>query len=316
MLSFNFGSSCKFFILASSPSFLYLPTSVGHTLDPTLIPIWIRFIPTHVGHTIPSGIGIPPRPVHPHIRGAYEPPTTKDITEGGSSPHTWGIRLEEDPPGQGPRFIPTYVGHTAGDTLENFYNSVHPHIRRAYGQKSYSKTRNFGSSPHTWGIRCSTAPTIDISRFIPTYVGHTASGSSQPPPWPVHPHIRGAYDHFRPTALILDRFIPTYVGHTEREALRLQHIPVHPHIRGAYCRRRPRERDRHRFIPTYVGHTTRAWGRTAHFTVHPHIRGAYGRRPVGAERRPVHPHIRGAYAAGRAGSRPGPVHPHIRGAYQ
>ena len=153
MLSFNFGSSCKFFILTSSPSFLYLPTSVGHTLDPTLIPIWIRFIPTHVGHTIPSGIGIPPHPVHPHIRGAYASRSAHILSSTGSSPHTWGIRPENHQSWQGKRFIPTYVGHTLLPAASCAVPTVHPHIRGAYAAGRGRFPAPPGSSPHTWGIR-------------------------------------------------------------------------------------------------------------------------------------------------------------------
>ena len=174
--------------------------------------------------------------------------------------------------------------------------AVHPHLRGSYQFPRPVPVPHIGSSPPTWGIRCSTSPTIDISRFIPTYVGHTGSAHVFCPPLPVHPHIRGAYvlpasssryrsgssphtwgirTPHRPS-LVDDRFIPTYVGHTSRPSGFCPGRSVHPHIRGAYeitlseglgvLGSSPHtwgihdsvkvKHDRLRFIPTYVGHTT------------------------------------------------------------
>ena len=153
MLSFNFGSSCKFFILTSSPSFLYLPTSVGHTHEWKTVFVAVcgssphtwgipllglrmllpdRFIPTHVGHTQDRAGMSTPRSVHPHIRGAYACYVPTIVYHIGSSPHTWGIL---------PRECNTPRTH-----------SVHPHIRGAYTREDEAREFMRGSSPHTWGI--------------------------------------------------------------------------------------------------------------------------------------------------------------------
>ena len=193
-----------------------------------------RFIPTCVGHTPgPSSSSCSPT-VHPHIRGAYYVCSVCNSICSGSSPHTWGIRPQPRQPHLHPRFIPTYVGHTAPVPPCPSFSAVHPHIRGAYSLGALLTTRFPGSSPHTWGIPGS------------------ITWSQQ---WrPVHPHIRGAYLSSRITvALRLGssphtwgipkrhsrggcrlRFIPTYVGHTPRVSA----IP-----------------DADRFIPTYVGHT-------------------------------------------------------------
>ena len=193
------------------------------------------------------------------------------------------------------RFIPTYVGHTAGCRWPGSRSSVHPHIRGAYGV-------------HSVGV-------VSIDRFIPTYVGHTGSAHVFCPPLPVHHHIRGVYrvldlqegafcgssphtwgirlgrDHF----LIVSRFIPTYVGHTAPQAASRKRCSVHPHIRGAYFRVTSSARNvpgssphtwgiqaewpvsapAPRFIPTYVGHTVYGAVQNPIPPVHPHIRGAY-----------------------------------------
>ena len=194
--------------------------------------------------------------VHPHIRGAYK--ITSDTPEigYGSSPHTWGIRILTHVLQALARFIPTYVGHTglAGLLMPNL--SVHPHIRGAYSNQLTAQQRAAGSSPHTWGILPVGMIYRKLIRFIPTYVGHTASNLGGDSMATVHPHIRGAYSFstkplhrgsgssphtwgiriFSPRPKSGQRFIPTYVGHTSK-VYRERSVPsVHPHIRGAYPR--------------------------------------------------------------------------------
>ena len=115
------------------------------------------------------------------------------IFDLSSSPHTWGIRLTWRREQKLFRFIPTYVGHTkAGDSLAKRY-AVHPHIRGAYGDPSPACCWLVGSSPHTWGIQVLFHGLSLQLRFIPTYVGHTSFCGPVTPGYPVHPHIRGAY---------------------------------------------------------------------------------------------------------------------------
>ena len=133
------------------------------------------------------------------------------------------------------------------------------------------------------------------TRFIPTYVGHTAFHLLHSRWFPVHPHLRGAYGSSGFSAIVVARFIPTYVGHTSALPPDLTAYWVHPHLRGAYsfglfwfvlvfgsspptwgirmfwvflC---PADR----FIPTYVGHTCCLLDASPQATVHPHLRGAY-----------------------------------------
>ena len=172
---------------------------------------------------------------------------------------------------------------------------VHPHIRGAYLISINWFASPPGSSPHTWGILGMFNLYNLGTRFIPTYVGHTARLNVITGRRAVHPHIRGAYatTQRRITApagssphtwgiLLLscfgdtfERFIPTYVGHTRLSGSRDSGKTVHPHIRGAYvpagvltsglCGSSPHtwgirllsccETTDSRFIPTYVGHT-------------------------------------------------------------
>ena len=161
---------------------LIFPGSSPHTwgilqsIERQRFALW--FIPTYVGHTRavnPVNIYCP---VHPHIRGVYRWTSNKACPGDGSSPHTWGIQGARPARRRFLRFIPTYVGYTFVAAPVFTAAAVHPHIRGAYQFPRPVPVPHIGSSPHTWGIRCSTAPTIDISRFIPTYVGHTTTSIS------------------------------------------------------------------------------------------------------------------------------------------
>ena len=76
------------------------------------------------------------------------------VTEFGSSPPTWGIRLPLVRRLVYVRFIPTYVGHThTGKDILLLVRFIPTYV----GHTKRVKKRGF-----------------DISlRFIPTYVGHT-----------------------------------------------------------------------------------------------------------------------------------------------
>ena len=153
--------------------------------------------------------------------------------------------------------------------------TVHPHIRGAYALSGIAQ--------------------VTDTRFIPTYVGHTAAPAPARPRCPVHPHIRGAYCRLTSTGgksggssphtwgiqrtrivfSTSSRFIPTYVGHTCSSRVAPIGLPVHPHIRGAYLIslfssptnfgssphtwgilcQSALTVPASRFIPTYVGHT-------------------------------------------------------------
>ena len=100
------------------------------------------------------------------------------------------------------RFIPTYVGHTGSGTPALSRYAVHPHIRGAYNHADCLGLVVLGSSPHTWGIRMSIKKEDVISRFIPTYVGHTSSAAPAATATTVHPHIRGAYHGLKPARAV------------------------------------------------------------------------------------------------------------------
>lgn len=117
------------------------------------------------------------------------------IFDLSSSPHTWGIHPHGEQQRGSERFIPTYVGYTYWLIYGASRRPVHPHIRGAYvGRPAKIYVKN-GSSPHTWGIRLKAVGLLSKIRFIPTYVGHTASAVGGRRKAPVHPHLRGAYSN-------------------------------------------------------------------------------------------------------------------------
>ena len=111
-----------------------------------------RFIPTYVGYTFVAAPVFTAAAVHPHIRGVYTAAGRYNPGDGGSSPHTWGIRPSVgrswNTDGSSPhtwgilkappcwrtieRFIPTYVGYTLPGLHAAPSSSVHPHIRGVY----------------------------------------------------------------------------------------------------------------------------------------------------------------------------------------
>ena len=152
----------------------------------------------------------------------------------GSSPPTWGIPVPGGLVSRVQRFIPTYVGHTGSGRRPGWSGPVHPHLRGAYFIVFIRSGRHVGSSPPTWGIRPDPRSQSSFSRFIPTYVGHTAylnskeaaQYGSSPPTWGIP-----GYGTERQDAT---RFIPTYVGHTAFCSPSRGFTAVHPHLRGAY----------------------------------------------------------------------------------
>ena len=167
-------------------------------------------------------------------------------------------------------------------------------------------------------------------------MGHTASGSSQPPPWPVHPHIRGAYGVVVQQGQTVIGSSPHTWGIPCIAWQTKTTTTVHPHIRGAYSlcvhrapgssgssphtwgipltiRNRP---GADRFIPTYVGHTRRGRASTANsIGSSPHTWGILQSITCGDFICRFIPTYVGHTALITQRYIDTPVHPHIRGAY-
>ncbi len=175
-----------------------------------------RFIPTDVGNTSVHNNCYHPQPVHPHGRGEHVTVGGVSATGIGSSPRTWGTRVNSRCLARRRRFIPTDVGNTSTVCRTRAAVPVHPH----------------GRGEHTG----SNVSVIDTQRFIPTDVGNTRPRRCSCCAFTVHPHGRG--EHAARSAslsivigssprtwgtLVLQtfetarcRFIPTDVGNTVR----------------------------------------------------------------------------------------------------
>ena len=71
----------------------------------------LRFIPTYMGNAYSLGLELIESAVHPHVHGERFGALTVATGPVGSSPRTWGTRGEPRRPGDGGRFIPTYMGN-------------------------------------------------------------------------------------------------------------------------------------------------------------------------------------------------------------
>ena len=105
-----------------------------------------------------------------------------------------------------------------------------------------------------WGTLNTAACVRVNARFIPTYVGNTASSASIARLLAVHPHVCGEHQFILYTSLasigssprmwgtptpqhaqvIWSRFIPTYVGNTGTVLLVMSINTVHPHVCGEH----------------------------------------------------------------------------------
>ncbi len=167
------------------------------------------------------------------------------------------------------------MGNTQATSLLLAGTTVHPHTSGEYLNLTHDYSYILGSSPHKWGIQQGTIGELERTRFIPTQVGNTSSGS--------HSHS-------------VNRFIPTQVGNTVHYACATILLTVHPHTSGEYetifFQRSEQfgssphkwgiplihnlEPRWHRFIPTQVGNTFYDCVMVESRSVHPHTSGEYG----------------------------------------
>ena len=159
-----------------------------------------------------------------------------------------------------------------------------------------------------------------MGRFIPAYAGNTPVASCAPPPWPVHPRLRGEHglvlDHVEidagsspPTRGTQDRellgvggyrFIPAYAGNTGLLHRHVHRPTVHPRLRGEHMLCVAQAGDKigsspptrgtllqaHvnpglvRFIPAYAGNTIPLKVGGRTLPVHPRLRGEHRGRTI------------------------------------
>ena len=237
------------------------PRAWGSPLRPHRIRTEQRSIPTCVGLTGERGRYRAPPPVHPHVRGAH-----------GGPPRPGGGNL---------RSIPTCVGLTASSPSSSPNQPVHPHVRGAHSSSRGTFCPRRGPSPRAWGSPHPVSARNGCARSIPTCVGLTSLLLRPPNSLSVHPHVRGAHDHFSVAARPVEGPSPRAWGSHRPRPVSGFDPQVHPHVRGAHWGRTYEEKLKNRSIPTCVGLTggahmrrssrtgpsPRAWGSPLHPSV-------------------------------------------------
>ena len=193
-----------------------------------------RFIPTHVGNTPLLIRDRRQISVHPHTRGEHATTGAIRVPAAGSSPHTWGTRMDPHGIRYRDRFIPTHVGNTRRSCRRKPARTVHPHTRGEHSRSSIYQFSIHGSSPHTWGTLHQEGVDPTVGRFIPTHVGNTRWRAAAGVSGSVHPHTRGE--------------------HPGLPGLRVRGLGSSPHTWGT-PKREFSDGYRARFIPTHVGNT-------------------------------------------------------------
>jgi len=131
-----------------------------------------RFIPTYMGNAN-RGRGMTGKnSVHPHVHGERSPCLVRLKVSFGSSPRTWGTRINDRDLRVSERFIPTYMGNASPGCGSTGTSTVHPHVHGERVNPRNGPLPAGGSSPRTWGTRVTSLYTRYTRRFIPTYMGN------------------------------------------------------------------------------------------------------------------------------------------------
>ena len=150
--------------------------------------------------------------VHPHVCGEHSVMSAVSSSLCGSSPRMWGTLFLSSASRSASRFIPTYVGNTAGLPLSMSLITVHPHVCGEHMSRGRGNVPMVGSSPRMWGTRNSDNSGSVYFRFIPTYVGNTHDCTCIYSISPVHPHVCGEHQIFQGLSAFSDGSSPRMWG--------------------------------------------------------------------------------------------------------
>ena len=134
-----------------------------------------------------------PSTFHPRVCGEHPDGYVMGRHGIGSSPRMWGTLHFKDQLREFPRFIPAYVGNTCRVSSTPVLYPVHP---RVCGEHLTPKNATYppdGSSPRMWGTPVQLPHYSHHNRFIPAYVGNTASSRTGCRKWTVHPRVCGEH---------------------------------------------------------------------------------------------------------------------------
>ena len=218
----------------------------------------MRTIPTRVGITVAPILTRSSRSDHPHARGDHTSWLSMRHGAVGPSPRAWGSRVSSSTAREHSRTIPTRVGITISERLENRSSSDHPHARGDHNSCDATRASSFGPSPRAWGSLSPNRGVSPLWRTIPTRVGITVTEEIPVVVASDHPHARGDHESTvycslascgpsprawgspsAPTQSALTvRTIPTRVGITSSSGFKGRDNPDHPHARGDHANQR------------------------------------------------------------------------------
>ncbi len=252
-----------------------------------------RFTPTCVGTASAGSASRSSHPVHPHVRGDCESVMQAAVSDHGSPPRAWGLRVRQARRAHGRRFTPTCVGTASARRPCPPRRAVHPHVRGDCPCGVRPPPWALGSPPRAWGLRRVRSPFRRPPRFTPTCVGTAPAPTPAPTASAVHPHVRGDCRWCESRPACATGSPPRAWGLRSRGATSASWATVHPHVRGDCWSISSR-------MPQSVGSPPRAWGllfprrqpaRCFRFT--PTCVGTAAFRPPALPCRAVHPHVRG-----------------------
>ncbi len=221
------------------------------------IEIDVRFIPTHVGNTSPPPCCQSPGTVYPHACGEHFIYSACCAVPCGLSPRMWGTREVAPRHDHTLRFIPTYVGNASAFCNLSSKVPVYPHVCGERARCEPQSNGFCGLSPRMWGTPVIEHCPLEISRFIPTYVGNAFSRNSCTSSSAVYPHVCGERQHcvnqiphggglsprmwgtrcIYSNGRSICRFIPTYVGNVAAQPSGFAGMTVYPHVCGERSKR-------------------------------------------------------------------------------
>ncbi len=132
-----------------------------------------RTIPTRVGRTQGTRRKNARVPDHPHAGGENETQTQRFSRYGGPSPRGWGELAGPRIAVWRSRTIPTRVGRTEAETIEQAKQADHPHAGGENQSAFEAKVIKDGPSPRGWGELRAPRASRGSRRTIPTRVGRT-----------------------------------------------------------------------------------------------------------------------------------------------
>ena len=113
-----------------------IPAHAGFTLDDELTVAHARIIPAHAGFTCCAGLARHEPQDHPRTRGVYGRAIIRGLVNGGSSPHTRGLRRQGRLRRRLGGIIPAHAGFTACPWSTLGSTTDHPRTRGVYNLAS------------------------------------------------------------------------------------------------------------------------------------------------------------------------------------